>query len=59
MKIYFVTVGNMSINVFNDMYIFPNKEYILSLYDTDKILFESEIQKIKTKMLVNWRGLYV
>lgn len=45
MKRYFVTVGNM--------YIFPNKEYILSLYDTDKILFESEIQKIKTKILVD------
>lgn len=58
MKRYFVTVGNMNINVFSDMYIFPNKEYILSLYDTDKSLFESEIQKIKTKMLVNWRGLY-
>jgi hypothetical protein len=53
MKRYFVTVGNMSINVFNDMYIFPNKEYILSLYDTDKALFESEIQKIKTKILIN------
>ena len=29
------------------------KEYILSLYDANKVLFESEIQKIKTKILIN------
>lgn len=52
MKIYFVENGNMNINVFSDMFTFPNKDYILSLYNTDKEKFETEINKIKTKIQI-------
>ncbi len=53
MKIYFVKNGNMNINVFSDIFDFPNKEYILSLYDADRDKFEIEIDKIKTKIQIN------
>lgn len=52
MKIYFIKNGNMDINVFSDMFTFPNKDYILSLYDTDREKFEVEVDKIKTKISV-------
>lgn len=53
MKIYFVKNGNMNINVFSEKFTFPNKDYILSLYDTDRNKFEVEVDKIKTKIQIN------
>ena len=53
MKVYFIEVGNSLINVFSNQFNFPNKEYILSLYDTDKEQFEAEVNKIKTKITIN------
>ena len=53
MKRYFVKVSNMNINVFSDMFDFEDKDYILSLYDTDRDKFEIEIDKIKTKIVTN------
>lgn len=53
MKRYFVKVSNMNINVFSDMFYFPNKDYILSLYDTNREKFETEVDNIKTKIVIN------
>lgn len=53
MKRYFVKNGNMVINVFSEDFTFPNKDYILGLYDTNKEKFETEIDNIKTKIVIN------
>lgn len=53
MKRYFVSRGNINMNIFDDRYSFPNKEDILSLYDKDRKKFEIEIEKIKYEIKIN------
>lgn len=53
MKRYFVSRGNINMNIFDDRYSFPNKKAILKLYDTDRDKFEVEIEKIKYEIKIN------